>query len=130
MFYKIGVLKNFTKFTGKHLWQSLLFNKSTGSILQLYEKVMSQKNVTGVFVWIFKNTFFTEHHWWLLFKLFDIVLLYLFIVFNSCNINVLPYRNQSTDFISKSIDWFLYDQTLIWNALTGNCLLVYCPWVL
>ena len=27
MFYKKGVLRNFTKFTGKHLWQSLFFNK-------------------------------------------------------------------------------------------------------
>ena len=27
MFYTIGVLKNFTKFTGKNLYQSLYFNK-------------------------------------------------------------------------------------------------------
>ena len=27
MFFKIGVLKNFAKFTGKHLCQSLFFNK-------------------------------------------------------------------------------------------------------
>ena len=27
MFYKKGVLKNFAKFTGKHLCQSLLFNE-------------------------------------------------------------------------------------------------------
>ena len=27
VFYKICVLKNFTKFTGKHLCQSLFFNK-------------------------------------------------------------------------------------------------------
>ena len=27
---KIGVLKNFAKFTGKHLCQSLFFNKVTG----------------------------------------------------------------------------------------------------
>ena len=32
VFYKKGVLKNFTKFTGKHLCQSLSFS------LQLYEK--------------------------------------------------------------------------------------------
>ena len=29
MFFKIGVLKRFTKFTGRHLCQSLLFNKVT-----------------------------------------------------------------------------------------------------
>ena len=27
VFHKIGVLKNFTKFTGKDLWQNLFFNK-------------------------------------------------------------------------------------------------------
>ena len=30
MFYKNGVLKNFRKFTGKHLYQRLFFNKVAG----------------------------------------------------------------------------------------------------
>ena len=30
VFYKKGVLKNFAKFTGKHLRQSLIFNKVAG----------------------------------------------------------------------------------------------------
>ena len=30
MFCKKGVLKNFSNFTGKHLWQSLFFNKAPG----------------------------------------------------------------------------------------------------
>ena len=30
MFYKKGALRNFTKFTGKHLCQSLFFNKVAG----------------------------------------------------------------------------------------------------
>ena len=33
---KKGVLRNFTKFTGKHLCQSILFNKVAGIGLQLY----------------------------------------------------------------------------------------------
>ena len=36
MFYEKGVLKNFAKFTGKHLCQSLFFNKVEGLSLQLY----------------------------------------------------------------------------------------------
>ena len=47
MFFKAGVLKNFTKFKGKQLCQSLFFNKVTG------EKFW--KN--------FKNTFLTKHFW-------------------------------------------------------------------
>ena len=35
IFYKKGVLKNFAKFTGKHLYQSLLFNKVAGLSLIL-----------------------------------------------------------------------------------------------
>ena len=34
--YEIRVLKNFAKFTGKHLCQSLLFNEIAGVSLQLY----------------------------------------------------------------------------------------------
>ena len=36
VFCKNGVLRNFTKFTGKHLCQSPFFNKVTGLRLQLY----------------------------------------------------------------------------------------------
>ena len=33
VFCKKGVIRNFTKFTGKHLCQNLLFNKVTGPTL-------------------------------------------------------------------------------------------------
>ena len=36
VFYKKGVLKNFSQFTGKHLFQSLFFNKVADLGLQLY----------------------------------------------------------------------------------------------
>ena len=35
MFYKKGVLRNFAKFTGKHLCQRLFFNKVAGVELQV-----------------------------------------------------------------------------------------------
>ena len=37
VFCKKGVLRNFAKFPGKHLCQSLFFNKVAGLGLQLYE---------------------------------------------------------------------------------------------
>ena len=56
---KKDVLKNFTKFTGKHLCQSLSFNKGAGFSLR--------ETLVQVFpceFWkIFKNSFFTEHLW-------------------------------------------------------------------
>ena len=36
VFYKKGVPRNFAKFTGKHLCQSLFFNKVAARDLQLY----------------------------------------------------------------------------------------------
>ena len=45
VFCKKGVLRNFAKFTGKHLCQSLLFNKVAGL-----------------------RPFFMEHLWWLILK--------------------------------------------------------------
>ena len=48
------VLRNLAKFTGKHLCQSLYFNKVTG---------LRQFSGTGEFGQISKNTFFTEHVW-------------------------------------------------------------------
>ena len=60
-----SVLRNFAKFLGKHLCQSLFFNQVTG--------LRKKETDTGVFRWtlrnfqehleIFKNTFLTEHLW-------------------------------------------------------------------
>ena len=50
VFYIKGVIKNFTKFTGKHLWQSLFFKN------EILAQVFSCE-----FCEIFKNTFLTEH---------------------------------------------------------------------
>ena len=55
-FCKKGVLKNFAKFTGKHLCQS--------------KNLVKKETLTQVFSCeffkVFKNTFFIEHLWWLL----------------------------------------------------------------
>ena len=50
---KKGVLKNLTKFTGKHLCQSLNFIKKE-TLAQVFSYEFSE---------ISKNTFFTEHLW-------------------------------------------------------------------
>ena len=63
VFYKKGVLKNFTKFTGKHLYQSLFLIKLQASDLQLYGKETLAQVFSCEFCEIFKNTFFTGHLW-------------------------------------------------------------------
>ena len=49
---KKGILRNFAKFIGKHLWQSLFFYKETLAEVFSYEVCK-----------ISKNTFSTEHIW-------------------------------------------------------------------
>ena len=59
---KKGVLRNFTEFTGKHLCQSLFFNKV--AFLRL-ATLLKKETLAQVFFCKFcevsKNTFFTEH---------------------------------------------------------------------
>ena len=63
VFCKKDVLKNFSKFTGKHLFQSLF-------LIEFFNKLFKKKTQTQVFSCefceIFKNTFFMEHRRWLL----------------------------------------------------------------
>ena len=56
---KKGVLRNFTKFKGKHLCQSLFFNKVTG--LRLWHKCFPVN-----FVKFLRIPFLIEHLRWLL----------------------------------------------------------------
>ena len=77
MFYKKGVLRNFTKFTGKHLCQSLFFNKvavlSTSTLLKKrpwhscfpvnFEKFLRTPFLTKHLRWLhLKMRFFTSFH--------------------------------------------------------------------
>ena len=52
VFCKKGLLRNFAKFLGKHLYQSLFFNKVAGLPVN--------------FVKFLRTSFFTEHLLWLL----------------------------------------------------------------
>ena len=59
MFCKKAVLKNFTKFTEKHLCQNLFFNKVAGLGLLLKKEALTQA-FSYEFREIFKNTFLTH----------------------------------------------------------------------
>ena len=59
---KKGVLRNFTKLTGKHLCQSLIFSKVACVRPATFLKRDSVASA-GEFCEISRNTFFTEHLW-------------------------------------------------------------------
>ena len=58
VFCKKGVLRNFTKFTGKHLCQSLFFNKVAGQACNFIKKETLAQAFSCEFCEISKNTFF------------------------------------------------------------------------
>ena len=67
VFCKKGVLRNFTKFTGKHLCQSLFFNKVAGlGPATLLKKRLWHRCFPVNFVKFLRTPFLTEHLWWLL----------------------------------------------------------------
>ena len=67
MFCKKGVLRKFTKFTGKHLCQTLFFNKVAGlRAATLSKKRLWHRCFTVNFTKFIRTIFFTEHLWWLL----------------------------------------------------------------
>ena len=62
-----GVLRNFAKFTGKYLCQSLFFNKVADVRLEtLLKKRLAHRRFPVNFVKFLRAPFFTEHLWWLL----------------------------------------------------------------
>ena len=67
VFCKKGVLKNFTKCTGKHLCQSFFFNKVAGLRPATLLKMRLWHRCFPVnFAKFSRTPFFTEHLWWLL----------------------------------------------------------------
>ena len=67
MFFEKGVLRNFTKFTRKHLRQSLFFNKFAGlRPATLLEKRLQRRFFPVNFVKFLRTPFLIEHLWWLL----------------------------------------------------------------
>ena len=66
LFCKKGVLRNFTKFKGKHLYRSLSFNKVAGPRpATLLKKETLVQVFSCEFCELCKNTFLIEHLCWL-----------------------------------------------------------------
>ena len=67
VFCKKGILRNFAKFTGKHLCQSLFFNKVAGlRPATLSKNRLWHRYFTVNFVKFVRTAFLTEHLRWLL----------------------------------------------------------------
>ena len=83
VFCKKGVLRNFTKFTGKHLRQSLFFNKVAGlRPVTLFKKRLWHRCFPLTFAKFLRTPFFMEHFWWLLLKIHIKILFVNFVYFS------------------------------------------------
>ena len=77
VFCKNGVLRHFTKFTGKHLCHSLFFNKVLGlRLATLFKKRLWHRCFPVNFVKFLRTPFY-EHLWWLLFPRLSLYILLL-----------------------------------------------------
>ena len=77
VFCKKSVLRNFTKFTGKHLCQSLFFNKVAGlRPATLLKKRLWHRCFAANFVKFLRTPFFTEHLWSLLLMFPKFIVIY------------------------------------------------------
>ena len=72
---KKDFLRNFTKFTGKHLCQSLFLNKLAGlSPVTLLKKRLWHRCFPVNFVKFLRTPFYIEHLWWLLLTIVKIII--------------------------------------------------------
>ena len=113
VFYKKGVLRNFAKFTGKHLCQSFFFNKVAVQIIQWHYPLNSQS--------IFFFLFWTPPH----FCLFHQILVH--------------WVNFSSDIVRHDIDGETYSEhrrtakiERFWKKLHLRCFTGFwiCLWLL
>ena len=79
VFCKKGVLKNFTKFTGKHLCQSLFFNKVADlrrETCNFIKKIIWHRDFPVNFAKFLRIPFLTEHLQWLLLHVLDNIIFF------------------------------------------------------
>ena len=73
VFCKKGVLRNFTKFAGKHLFQNLFLNKvADQGPATLFRKRLWHRCFPANLAKFLRTSFIIEHLWWLFLKIFTI----------------------------------------------------------
>ena len=116
VFCKKRVFRNFAKFSGKHLCQTLFFNNVAGlgsGACNFIKKEALAQVFSCEFCEISKNTFFTEHLWWL--RLFYITFL---ICLTAQGITVSISLFWSSKFIFYTFEsYFIVNIECVWAPL-------------
>ena len=113
MFFKIGVLKSFSNFTGKHLCWSLFLKNLQADGLHCHKKDSN----TGVFLWSLRNIFgcyfcTSGGYFYIFFKK---------VLLNSCFATLLRRISMDvlTIFSSRHIVWCIKSRTLLFINLSS-----------
>ena len=122
-FVKEGVLKNFTKFTRKHLCQSLFLNKVTGvRPPTLLKRRLWHKCFPVNFVKFLRTPFFKEHLRWLQ-ETTDLVTLTEEILNGKlhflCSHSILKYKTASVD--NDTQIYWLFESISCCMRVVFNC---------
>ena len=116
MFCTKGVLRNFAKFTGKHLCQSFFFNKVADlRPATLLKKRLWHRCFSCGFCKIFKNLF-TEHLQWLLLTISLCLCLCLFSF--SLSLSLSYMQGKSRTFSDSISSYVILKDTLISSSKT------------
>ena len=103
VFCKKVVLRNFAKFTGKHLCKNLFFNKVAGlRYATLLEEILWHRCFPVKFAKFLRTPFLTEHLWWLF--------LGSVLGFKSLNFNIVAIKITYSDvfiFCNKFIESYI-----------------------
>ena len=108
VFCEKGFLRNFAKFTGRHLCQSFLFNKVAGlKPATLFKKRLWRRCFPVNFAKFLRTPFLIEHLWWL----------FLEIAYMGCNLilkkwNAVPEIPEN-GILHPSIYWYLQNRLSI-----------------
>ena len=116
LFCKKGVLRNLTKFTAKHLRQSLFFNRPA----TLLKKRLWHRCFHVNFVKFLRTPFHTEHLWWLLLfraKLFQKMLLLCGWLNNKINVQAKQNKTTLVRFETKKC---VQKETLFFSRRQSN----------
>ena len=118
MFFKIGVLKRFANFTGKHLCWSLFLKNLQAEGLQLHKRRLQHRCFPVKFAKLLRTPFLTEHLRWVLLHL-RWLLLYFFkkVLLNSFFWQ--PCYDVLIIFSSRHIVWCIKSRTRLFINLSS-----------
>ena len=114
MFCEKGVLRNFTKFTGKHLYQSFFVKKETGRLTTLLKKSLWHRCFSVNFAKFLRTPFLQNTSGWLLLKVTQrrVVLTQILMFQSTCKwYEWLEFLENGEIFLNSNVETITLDES-------------------